>query len=272
MREFLKMKVSLLLTIVFVLVSIGGTWGVTYALTRSETQQISKEDNKQKTTDDLYLAAVADAMIIEQDEILPVVSLEQGAPYALYDEQGRVLLLTFHKYPDSYPNGAEVTIEWGQVWTFTGGELADWYQKNQEGVTDWGTRLRQLIGLSPDNQSTHFTAMWVDPKNVIRPANIQDIGEISMTESLDENTEESFKEWFDSNIVWSYFDSAYPWTRLGYTYDWADNQQEYGLSEFLIQNNSGVQVAYTVTMEEMIEMLKDGSWKPNTSDDLQNAA
>ena len=93
-----------------------------------------------------------------------------------------------------------------------------------------------------------------------------------MTESLDENTEESFKEWFDSNIVWSYFESAYPWTRLGYTYDWADNQEEYGLSEFLIQNNSSVQVAYTVTMEEMIEMLKDGSWKPNASDDLQSAA
>ena len=51
------------------------------------------------------------------------------------------------------------------------------------------------------------------------------------------------------------FDSAYPWTRLGYTYDWADNGQEYGLSEFLIRQGAEVEVAFTMTTEEFIAWL-----------------
>ena len=50
-------------------------------------------------------------MIIDKDEILPVVSLEEGQPYAVYDQDGRILLYTFHKYPDSYPDGADVIAE-----------------------------------------------------------------------------------------------------------------------------------------------------------------
>ena len=81
----------------------------------------------------LFDEAVKDAMIIDKDEILPVVSLDEGEPYAVYDDEGRILLYTFHKYPDSYPDGADVKLEWGNVWTFTGGELEDWYQENKEG-------------------------------------------------------------------------------------------------------------------------------------------
>lgn len=273
MQKFLKAKVSLVLTIVLVLTAVGGTWGITYSVTRLETAPaVSDGGSAQKTIEELYAEAVKDAITVEKEEILPVVSLDKDSPYGLYDEQGRVLLLTFHKYPDSYPDGADVKIEWGEVWTFTGGELADWYKESKDGVTDWPARLRQLIGLTPDNTSSHFTAMWVKPEDVKRPAYVQDIGNVTMTSSLAESTDEAFKEWFDSNIVWSYFDSTYPWTRLGYTYDWADNGKEYGLSEFLVASGSEVEVAYTVTTEEMLSMLADGSWLPDTADAQQNAA
>lgn len=272
MQKFLKAKISLILSIALVLASIGGTWGITYSVTRPETKQVNGGDVS-KTTEVLYAEAVRDAMTVEKEEILPLVSLDKDSPYALYDEQGRVLLLTFHKYPDSYPNGEDVKIEWGEVWTFTGGELADWYSEHKDGVTDWPARLRQLIGLAPDNEATHFTAMWVKPEDVKRPANVQEIGDVSMTDSLAENTDEAFKEWFDGNIIWSYFDSAYPWTRLGYTYDWAaDAEDEYGLSEFLVADGSEVEAAYTVTTEEMLSMLADGSWLPASSSSLQDAA
>lgn len=211
-------------------------------------------------------------MAVEDGEIQPLVSLSEGEPYAVYDDSGRVLLLTFHKYPDSYPDGADVSIEWGEVWTFTGGELAQWYGKNSSGVTDWPLRLRQLIGLASDNSASHFTAMWVNPEDVTRPANVQDIGSITMTDALSENTDEAFKQWFDSNIIWSYFDSAYPWTRLGYTYDWAQGAKEYGLSEFLVADGSEVEVAYTVTTDEMVAMLGNGSWLPETAAQAKSAA
>lgn len=269
MQKFWKAKISLLLTIVLVLAAVGGTWGITYSVTRPEAQPAIAGENTPKTTEDLYAEAVRDAMTVESDEILPLVSLDEGKPYAVYDDEGRVLLLTFHKYPDSYPDGADVKIEWGEVWTFTGGEFADWYKESKDGVSDWPARLRQLIGLTPDNTASHFTAMWVKPEDVQRPAYVQDIGEVSMTSSLAEDTDETFKEWFDGNIIWSYFDSAYPWTRLGYTYDWAaDAKDEYGLSEFLVASGSEVEVVYTVTTEEMLSMLADSSWLPDTDEAL----
>ena len=201
-------------------------------------------------------------MIIDKNEILPVVSLEEGQPYAVYDQEGRILLYTFHKYPDSYPDGADVKLEWGNVWTFTGGELEEWYQKNKENVTDWQTRIKELLGLRPDNESDYFTAMWAKPEDVFRPAYVSDIGTIEMTDAFSDEVDEDYKEWFDSNIISSYFDGKYPWTRLGYTYDWADNGSEYGLSEFIVKKDSDVKVAYTVELKEMLNKLDNDSWNP----------
>ena len=212
----------------------------------------------------LFDEAVKDAMIIDKDEILPVVSLDEGEPYAVYDDEGRILLYTFHKYPDSYPDGADVKLEWGNVWTFTGGELEEKYQENKDSVTDWQTRLKELIGLRPDNESNYFTAMWVKPEDVFRPAYVSDIGTVEMTDSFSEDVNEEYKAWFDDNIISSYFDGAYPWTRLGYTYDWADNGQEYGLSEFIVKKDSDVKVAYTVELDEMLKKLENDSWNPQT--------
>ena len=210
----------------------------------------------------LFDEAVKDAMIIDKDEILPVVSLDEGEPYAVYDDEGRILLYTFHKYPDSYPDGADVKLEWGNVWTFTGGELEEKYQENKDSVTDWQTRLKELIGLRPDNESNYFTAMWVKPEDVFRPAYVSDIGTVEITDSFSEDVNEEYKAWFDDNIISSYFDGAYPWTRLGYTYDWADNGQEYGLSEFIVKKDSNIKVAYTVELDEMLKKLENDSWNP----------
>ena len=77
-----------------------------------------------------------------------------------------------------------------------------------------------------------------------------------MTDAFSDEVDEDYKEWFDSNIISSYFDGKYPWTRLGYTYDWADNGSEYGLSEFIIKKDSDVKVAYTVDLKEMLDKLE----------------
>lgn len=231
----------------------------------TETEEAAETDSSAESEDDLQILfdqAVEDAMIAEDGEILPVVSLDEGEPYAVYNEEGRVLLYTFHKYPDSYPDGTDVKLEWGNVWTFTGGELEDWYQENKEGVTDWQTRMKELLGLTPDNESNYVTAMWVKPEDVFRPAYISDIGTVEMTDSFSEDVNADYKAWFDANIISSYYDGEYPWTRLGYTYDWADNGQAYGLSEFIVKQDSDVKVAYTVELDEMIQKLEDNTWNP----------
>lgn len=231
----------------------------------TETEEAAETDSSAESEDDLQILfdqAVEDAMIAEDGEILPVVSLDEGEPYAVYNEEGRVLLYTFHKYPDSYLDGTDVKLEWGNVWTFTGGELEDWYQENKEGVTDWQTRMKELLGLTPDNESNYVTAMWVKPEDVFRPAYISDIGTVEMTDSFSEDVDADYKAWFDANIISSYYDGEYPWTRLGYTYDWADNGQAYGLSEFIVKQDSDVKVAYTVELDEMIQKLEDNTWNP----------
>lgn len=239
-----------------------------------QTDDVSAEDSREKsdaegeaagdagtgmTDEELYACAVKDAMTVEPEEILPVISLSEGSADAVYNDEGEVLLLTWHRFPDSYPQGEEVSSEWGTVWTFSPVEIQSWYDENKEGVGDWDQRFRQLIGLTPDTENTHFTAMWVSPEDVIRPAYVTDIGDITMTGSFETEPDAAYKEWFDGNIIGSYFDGAYPWTRLGYTYDWADNGEEYGLSEFLVEPKSLVNVEYTCTTEEFLERLEDGN-------------
>ena len=59
-----------------------------------------------KSDDDLYKDAVKDAMTIEDEEILPVISLEKGEPYATYNEEGsKILLITCHDMPEFYQEG-----------------------------------------------------------------------------------------------------------------------------------------------------------------------
>lgn len=205
----------------------------------------------------LFDKAVEDVQTIEPDEILPVTAITKDSPMVTWnDAADRVLLLTFHKYPDSYQTGQTVTTQWGEVWTFTDREIEAWYDKNGADVKAWPLRLRQLIGLRPDNAYTHISALWVKPEDIIRPAYETDITKNQMTDHFSDQVDADFKAWFEANEENSYHSEyPYPWTRLGYTYDWADNGQAFGLSEFLIKKNAAVEVEFTKTIDEFIDWL-----------------
>lgn len=198
---------------------------------------------------DLYEIAIVDVIKAEENEIMPLVVIPKDID--------RILLITFHRYPESYPANEEITLDWGEVWTFTADEIDEWYDLNNGGVTDWELRFKQLIGLPADKEYTHFTAMWVSPDDIIRPAYNTDISSDSMTIELPEDIDDEYVEWFENNIINSYFYSQYfyPWTRLGYTYDWADNNNDYGLSEFLVLPDSHVVIEFTLSTEEFITWL-----------------
>ncbi|GHV91023.1 hypothetical protein AGMMS50268_15260 [Spirochaetia bacterium] len=210
---------------------------------------------------DLYRAAMIDSMIAEQDEILPLVNISPEDPLTTWKD-GKTLLLSFHRFPDSYIAGTDYVTKYGEVWTFTDKEMIKWFRENRTrrelaaaSVSDWTFRFNQLLGLPEDRDYTHVSAMWADPADVKRPAFETGITRQVTGVKLPPDADPSYKEWFNGNIIWSYFDSAYPWTRLGYTYDWADNGTEYGLSEFLIQKNATVQVEWTRTIGEFIDWL-----------------
>lgn len=212
-----------------------------------------------RTAQQLYDAAVRDAVFADEDEIMPLVSLDKEDSQVTWNDAGdRVLLLTWNNYPDSYPAGETVTLEWGTVWAFTGWEIMDKYAEEADTVTDWDMRLKQIIGFPPDSEHSTFTGIWVRPEDVRRPAYRTYPSADEMDTKFDEDADEDFKEWFDGNIIWSYFDSAYPWTRLGYTYDWAGNGTEYGLTEFLVNQGAEVEVAFTESTETFLSRLAGG--------------
>lgn len=243
---FKKKVFTPFVTIVIALVCCGASIFGTYMVMRKPAPE-PQEAN-------LYANAIVDAVLAETSEILPLVEITKNSDSVTWNESGdKVLMLTFHRYPSSYPNGENVTLEWGSVWTFTDKEFFDWYAENSEGVTDWRLRLNQLLGMPQENEGSHVTAMWVSPDDLIRPAYVTDITK-QMTNTFAEGHTETddYINWFNDNAVYSYCGNTYPWTRLGYTYDWADNGTEYGLTEFLIESGANVTVEYTKSLDDFI--------------------
>lgn len=212
-----------------------------------------KED---ETTDSKWERAMTDAVFAEDEEIQPLVTLTEDDGRVIWnDAKDKVLLVTWHNYPDDCVPGAAIG-EYGDIWATSLGEMKSRVLENEKGVTDWEVRFAQLLGVHEDEGYTGFTAFWVSPQDVIRPAFVTDV-----TKQMENDyslVTGDWKEWFDANILYSYFESDYPWTRLGYTYDWGGTQ-EYGLTEFLVREPAKTEIAFTYTTEEFVEYLQENS-------------
>jgi len=208
------------------------------------------------SNDELFAAAVRDAMIISDDDIFPLIEITKDSTMCSWDGE-RVLMLTYHRFPESYIAGEEYVLQWGAVWTFTDKEIIAWYNNNKKGVDDWTLRFKQLVGVPEHREYTHFSAFWASPEDIIRPGYAWRLSDTAGVKTFIEEPDEEYKAWFDGNIIWSYFDSAYPWTRLGYTYDWAAGGSKYGLSEFLVRKDAVTLVEFTLTVDEFVDWLEN---------------
>ena len=204
------------------------------------------------SNDELWEAAVADAVFSEDNEVMELVCLTGQDPQVIWDEAGeRVLLVTWHDYGEPCEPGD--SLEHNDIWATSLGEMLDWYRENS-GSTDWDLRFAQLLGMPDDGSCTRFSAFWVSPSEAIRPAYVTDVT-AQMENGYNQVTDPAYKEWFDSNILYSYFESEYPWTRLGYTYDWSGGDSEYGLTEFLVSDGNKAEIAFTYSTEEFVAWL-----------------
>ena len=219
-----------------------------------------------------YNAAVEDAMIAEESEIRDLVTLTTGDSRVSWNKDGKVLLLTFHKYPDSYVEGSTFTTGDWYMGTVTDGEIIEWYINNWGALSDWSVELNQLLGMPLNSGNTHISAVWVDVNDIIRPAYQTDPTKQLTAEDLDGSSLGEYEEWFNSNILSSYFSSwgQYPWTRLGYTYDWGA-EDEYGLTEFLVLKNSTIEVEFTKTIDEFFDWLYDMAMERVEDEEAQAA-
>ena len=114
------------------------------------------------SNEELWEAAMADAVFSEDNEVMELVCLTQNDSQVIWDKAGeRVLLVTWHDYEEPCEPGDALAHE--DIWATSLGELTDWYQQNGSGVTDWDLRFAQLLGMPDDGSCTRFSAFWIAP-------------------------------------------------------------------------------------------------------------
>lgn len=218
-----------------------------------------------------YAAAVKDAADATTEDIYPLVridSSEYSDKIAWNNDKSKVLLAVLNSTPDMFVDGRTMTIE-KELWTVSERELYQWYRDNKNSLYNLNLRLRQLFGLPKNERVTHFSLVWVNPKDIVRPAYVTDITSSEMKTSFDDelesdsaNTERMmwFKNWFDDESSKSYVRGTQgsTWTRLGYTYDWGNKgSNKYGLSQFLVVPGAEVEVRFTKNIKSYIQWMND---------------
>ena len=222
--------------------------------------------NRDSLLREQYKAAVEAAKDGGCDQVRPLITIDSTSDKVTWNvEKSRVLMVVAHATPDLFENGMPVTVD-HEMRVFSDREILDWYKMNGKTVRNWPLRLRQLLGLPREENITHFTTFWVEPKDMIRPAYTPDIASTEMACRFEEDDDAQLdslgmwlRNWFDKTWSASYkSEGGYPWTRLGYTYDWgADGIDKYGVSEFLLMNESKVIVQTTKDLKSFVRWLGD---------------
>ena len=193
-----------------------------------------------------YQNAIKDAMVAEQNEICyKLIAINDSNHYLTWSGTGsekKVLVLTWTKYPGSFHENQTVTNTWGVLWVTVVPEMKDWFRTNYPTGSDYVSRTEKLLGLPLNSGNTNFVEIWVKPADLWRPSPDNEVTDNFAQLDFPENTDSTYRAWFNNNIIYSYYPMHYPWTRLGYTYDWGSPATEIGLSEFIVKKNSLITV------------------------------
>jgi hypothetical protein len=209
----------------------------------------------------LYAMALADAVIFEERDVLPLKGAEIAA-------DGTVLVVTLEG--DSIPRGD--TAFAGYVWVTLVPEVRDscddWVEQ------DTVMRLRQLLGLQPTSPAKYFMEMRVPAAGLFRPTANPAITTDTLCTPSTAGAEcalafpegvspkhvrfmvdQAFSAWkmpngYPAAGTGEWHRLGYPWTRLGYTYNWHPGSPRYGASEYVIEPGTPVTVTSVSTIAE----------------------
>ena len=138
-------------------------WAAALALTALLASCGQKAENASVSP---WQAAMGDAVFAEDEEVRPLVTLTAGDDRVIWDDAGeRVLLLTWHDYPDACDPGTPIG-EYGDIWATSLGEMIDWYSENGEKMQDPALRFSQLLG---DEALSAETGLNTVPLSKIEP-------------------------------------------------------------------------------------------------------
>jgi len=201
-----------------------------------------------------YLAAIRDAETATPAEISKdLVAITPANAELIRNDQGAIRVVTWTDW-QGYDSkvGQRLTLS-RHVWVTVVPHMQSFCRECGLTKKALDLRLRQRLGLPPEDPMTRFVEFWVSPDDLFRPCPDPEItdheAELSFPQSHRFVTvSEGHRQWFEALKKESYADEGYPWTRLGYTYDWG-GKSEIGESEFVIAKGAEV-VVYSVTPTE----------------------
>ena len=191
------------------------------------TVQVSSINEIEKEN---YQKAIIDAAIIEKTEIVPLPIVNEDT----------VRVVTWTKFPDSYPEGKETTLKWNDVWVTLDDDVKSRCQNFHKDtlVSD----LQKLLGLPLDNSGERsFVTLEVDSNSLFRPCANPSLQAEECSPEFPEDIPQTHVSWYAYQVAKSYqFGTGYPWTRLGYTFNWKSGESEVGPAEFVVKKGSKV--------------------------------
>lgn len=184
----------------------------------------------QPNDDNAYSRAIADAAVIEANEIvlLPVI------------DAAHISVVTWTNYPDSYKPGQYTELTWGETWVTLNGTVQQRCQ--QMPPANLITGLQKLLGLplAPD-QGRSFVTLEVERADLFRPCADPSLSKPHCGATFPESASEQHRAWYAGQTANAYQSpNGYPWTRLGYTYNWQEGESEVGPAEFVIRKGARV--------------------------------
>ncbi|MFV3130113.1 hypothetical protein [Niveispirillum sp. KHB5.9] len=177
----------------------------------------------------------------------------------------------YHGKPDGGPSG------WGQIWVTAVPQLKEFCAAAPGDGDAKTNRVVQWLGLNPATPYAQVVELWIEPSNLVRPCPVTDINAATCTlDTADQwgppfvpgtatrptcnagdaacAEQQSYWDWFASNMRLNLKEGGAPWTRLGYTFDWKPSKDggftRYGASEFVMKPGAKYQVHAAYTLAE----------------------
>lgn len=207
----------------------------------------SQSEKEQAENVKAYNESIYDSSVYKFSNLRPL------KPLIFSDSTNSTTVVTLTNY-NGYKVGAENTLT-RDVWVTAVPEVKNLCQTFSGDVE---MRLRQLLGLHPNQKFDKFVTMEVKRGDVFRPTVSTDPTitlpcacpvTVKCGEEFSANIDNKHIRWMADQMLSSYVISesslipaGYPWTRLGYTYDWKPGSNRYGASEYVIHNGAKITV------------------------------
>ena len=155
-------------------------------------------------------------------------------------------------YAEDQKDKSLATVAQGvQIWVSAVPQLLEFCQSLS--VADKHFRIKQYLGLNPDNLYERIVELLVKPSQLFRPCPDPEIDDEVCDLALSEASTVRSKEWpdyFNTMRSSMYGPDGAPWTRLGYTYDWSFGRRNVGASEYILIPGSTYYVDTSYSTEE----------------------